>query len=223
MRPLALLVPLLCLPGLSHAFDWEVSMIEPGKWFDNMGSRSLVIDSNDRPQIAYGGRDLYNAWYDGSKWQTMVVDTGPGLNRHAAIALPPGSSSTCIGYIDEPNGHVKCAQWVSDGFFPFGWLWRIETVANADISRSVTVAANNLGQPRLLFFSPSGQLRYAYRENNLWYFETVYLNTAGDAQKYADMMIDSSGRIHVVFCRDNQPLTYARRELNGTWTQSSLG
>ena len=221
---LALLLPLLCLPRLAQAFDWKVSVIEPGKRFDNMGSRSLVLDSNGRPQIAYGGRDLYNAWYDGAKWHTMIVDTGPGIGGHAAIALPPDSSSTCIGYIDEPNAHVKCAQWVSAGFFPFFlWYWRIETVANAATNRSVTVAADFLGQPRLLFFSPSGHLRYAYRENNQWYFETVYLNTANDAQNYADMMSDSAGRIHVVFCRNNQPLTYARRELNGTWTQSNFG
>lgn len=223
IRSFASLLLLLFLPGFCHAFDWDISTLERGKWFDHMGSRSLVLDSSDRPQIAYGGRDLYNAWYDGSKWQTMVVDTGPGVGRRAAIALPPGSGSTCIGYTDEPNGHVKCAQWVSANFFPFMAHWRIETVADAAMDRSVTVATSNLGEPRLLFFSASGQLRYAYRENNLWYFETVYLNSTGDTQNYADMKIDSSGRVHVVFSRKNQPLTYARRELSGTWTQSNFG
>ncbi len=223
MRFLTVFTATLFGPCLSRAFDWEVSTIQPGKWFEDVSPRSLVLDGNGLPQIAYGGRDLYNAWYDGSEWQITVVDTGPGMGAHASIALAPGSSSTCIGYFDASAGQVKCAKWVSLGSFPVFWHWRIETVATADTGRSITVAVNTAEQPSLLFFSPSGDVLYAYRDTNLWHIETVYSNAAGDTQNYADMMIDSAGRTQVVFSRNNKPLTHAQRELNGVWTRTSFG
>jgi hypothetical protein len=218
---LLMLAAVSAAAGTARGFDWEVSTIDPGKWFDSMGNRSLVLDSSGNPQIAYGGRALYNAWHDGSTWQTTVVDEGPGVGRYASIALPAGSGSTRIGYLDEANGRAKYAQWISRGF-PAVWFWQVETVDVAT-NGSVTLALDSAGAPRLLYRSPAGNIRYAYKTGATWTFETVYTNTTADTQAFADMMIDSAGRTHVVFARGNHALTHARRELNGTWTRTTFG
>jgi hypothetical protein len=53
----------------------------------NIVSASLALDSHGNPHIAYGGDQLYYAWFDGSTWQHDVPDTTPGAGVDVHLFL----------------------------------------------------------------------------------------------------------------------------------------
>ena len=54
--------------------DWVIECVDCPKHFDAMTDRSLRLDSDGNPHIAYGGDHLYYAWYDGAEWQYETAD-----------------------------------------------------------------------------------------------------------------------------------------------------
>jgi hypothetical protein len=69
------------------------------RYFSSMTRRSLRLDDDGHPHIAYGGDGLYYAWYDGAEWQHETVDSSPRVGLYTSLALdaagyPHKSSST---------------------------------------------------------------------------------------------------------------------------------
>ena len=94
------LVALALLLGLLAAFSpkvtaqgqpltWEITCVDCPHSFDKTTDRSLRLDAAGHPHIAYGGQSLYYAWFDGSDWQTEVVD----------------NTRTGVRWADPRNGH----------------------------------------------------------------------------------------------------------------------
>ena len=52
-----------------------------------MSDRSLRLDSEGHPHIAYGGKHLYYAWHDGVEWHYETVDGAYEVGMFASLAL----------------------------------------------------------------------------------------------------------------------------------------
>jgi len=101
---------------------WIIEAVDAPKYFSAMGNRSLALDSNDYPHIAYGGEHLYYAWYDGAAWTLEFVDNSPGVGLYTSLALD-SNDRPHISYYDTTNFTLKYARW--DGV-----SWIIQTVDN---------------------------------------------------------------------------------------------
>ena len=67
--------------------NWMIERVDTPKLFADMGSRSLALDANGRPHIAYGEGFLYYAWHDGSQWQIETVDSAGSVGEYTSLAL----------------------------------------------------------------------------------------------------------------------------------------
>ncbi|MGE5224675.1 MAG: hypothetical protein ACM3PY_19740 [Omnitrophica WOR_2 bacterium] len=123
---------------------FSTSRIDAPRMFENMSSRSLRLDSNKLPHIAYGGDRLYYASYDGTAWHTEVVDDAPGVGSYASLALS-SDDKPHISYYDARSGSLKYA-------FYTGTHWVVSFVDANPGSLSATAASPesfNASQPPL--------------------------------------------------------------------------
>ena len=74
-------------PALPQAESWTIQCVDCPKAFYEMTDRSLALDADGHPHIAYGQDRLYYAYHDGSGWQAQTVDDSPGVGSHASLAL----------------------------------------------------------------------------------------------------------------------------------------
>jgi len=88
---------LLAFP--TYADAWTIEWVDCSKTFDYMTDRNLTLDGEGHPYIAYGGDHLYYAHYNGTGWQTEVVDDSPGVGYFTSIALD-ASNYPHISYCD---------------------------------------------------------------------------------------------------------------------------
>ncbi|MBK9094043.1 MAG: hypothetical protein IPM84_14975 [Anaerolineae bacterium] len=101
-------------------YTWDIRCVDCPKALDELSTRSLRLDSQGRPHIAYGGDHLYYAWHDGSAWQLETVDSGVRVGAYASLALD-SNGSPHIGYFDSANFDLRYAS-------KSGNAWVIQTV-----------------------------------------------------------------------------------------------
>jgi hypothetical protein len=99
--PLCLLATVV-LPGpvqavVAQSSGWEIEVVDDGKLFSWMTDRSLRLDAQGDPHIAYGQDHLYYAVHDGVAWHYEVADPSNGVGACASIALD-GSGCPRISY-----------------------------------------------------------------------------------------------------------------------------
>ena len=79
------------LNSIGTAYEWEIEVVDVGKQFRSMSNRSIDVDLDGHPHIAYGGQPywgcenyggsggLYHAWHDGETWYTELLIPGYGV------------------------------------------------------------------------------------------------------------------------------------------------
>jgi hypothetical protein len=95
--------------GMSTAYIFASQSVETAKFFQSMGDRSLRLDSNKRPHIAYGGDHLYYASHNGTTWQYEVADASSGVGKYASLSLDKNNKPH-IAYYDASRGGLKYAR-----------------------------------------------------------------------------------------------------------------
>src|SRR5688500_16075580 len=53
----------------ANRHTWTFERVDAPQAFSNLTNRSLRLDSNNNPRIAYGGDHLYYARFDGTSWK----------------------------------------------------------------------------------------------------------------------------------------------------------
>ena len=95
-------------PAAIDSSAWSKQNVDAPMLFNYMGDRSLRLDTNNHPHIAFGGDHLYYAYHDGTAWNFEVVDYSDGVGLFAAMALD-SLNRPHISYYDAIHGALKYA------------------------------------------------------------------------------------------------------------------
>jgi hypothetical protein len=193
--------------------QWWVEVVDD--WDGNyMGGISIVVDSADRPCIAYCAPYDHTAlWYArwvGSEWRIELVDSDPEQGVGTGISLKLDSlDSPHIAYSADSapfRSKLKYARWDGSG-------WRIETIedtGNTGCYCSLELDSGDL--PHIAYCDMCFEaLKYASWDGSAWQIETV--ESGGSVGRCASLELDSDDRPHIASVEthpnDENDLKYA--------------
>lgn len=170
---------------------WQIECVDCPRQFGLMTERSLQMDSQNRPHIAYGENHLYHAWYDGHGWQYEMADGDPKVGWYASLALD-SADRPHISYYDSANRRLKYARWDGSG-------WIIEVVDSAgEVGTDTSLALDAQGLPHISYHDvTNGDLKYAYRNTAGWHVQTV--DSEGNTGTSSSLDVDNLGRTHIAY------------------------
>ncbi len=178
---------------------WDIQCIEcpegAGATYIH-NDRSLRIDSNGTPHVAYGSTKLYHGWYDGSQWQQELIDVSMHYFEHVTFALDTQDRPSA-SYYDLADHSMKFAYRQNNG-------WITETVPTEGFSRPLALTIDNTNQPHVIFEDfdfIDVELRHAWRgSNGLWQHEAIAVESLSIVS--ASLVFDSAGQMHVTYMVD---------------------
>ncbi|NLF14187.1 MAG: hypothetical protein GX597_20580, partial [Anaerolineaceae bacterium] len=175
-----------------RAEGWVTECVDCPRSFADMTDRSLALDGDGRPHVAYGGDNLYYAWHDGIAWHYETADPTPGVGRDASLALGK-QGNPHIAYLDAANKAVKYAYRDALG-------WHTATVdPGSDIStRHISLALDSNDYPHLTYYLAEVGLRYVYQDAAGWH-EPEDLAALGSA---GSLRLDATDRPHVAYAEE---------------------
>lgn len=150
--------------------EWNIHRVHRGKYFSGMSDRSLVLDANGKPHIAYGQTHLYYAWYD-EEWHIETVDDSWDVGWFASLALDSDGYPHISYYDRDPNGNLKYAHKDENG-------WHISTVDDGGEDGSVglftSIALDENNNPHISYHDGvNGNLKYTYWDGSEWLIQTI--------------------------------------------------
>jgi hypothetical protein len=170
----------------TYTDEWHVECVDYTKQFRQLTDRSVQLDSEGYPHIAYGGKHLYYARYDGQTWHYDVVDESPDVGIQASLALD-GLDHPHISYFGQPDRVLKYA-W-NDGA-----TWHVEAIGSASWYHSL--ALDEAGHPHISYYeSDTNSLTYTSFDGTGWYSETV--DSCGG--EWNSLVLDSAGHPHISY------------------------
>jgi hypothetical protein len=187
-------VVLFCLfcPALL-AQTWEIEVLDNGKQFSYMTDRSMRLDAEGRPHIAYGEDWLYYAWHDGVEWQYEVADASGSVGRCASLALD-AAGYPHISYQADAGDDLRYAYKDASG-------WHSETVDPESYVPSYEAISLDLdasGYPHISYWDyDSNDLKYAFKDALGWHLLTV--DSEGAVGTYSSLALDSAGFPHISY------------------------
>jgi hypothetical protein len=198
----SLLYLLVVLAPIAEAYDWEIEVVEYSKFFSHMTDRSLRLDAQGHPHIAYGEDGLYYAFHDDLTWHFEIVDSSYGVGQYASLVLDE-SGYPHISY----HGYTDLKYAYRD---TSGWHTEIAD-ATGDVGEYTSIALDGLGRPHISY-RWGNSLQYAYRGASGWHIELVVAQSSSG--QYTSIALDGSGRPHISFGGDDD-VKYAYRDVAG--------
>ena len=192
---------------------WELECADCPKSFEMLSDRSLVLDADGYPHIAYGGDHLYYAWFDGAAWNYATVDASPGVGLHASLALD-ADGFPHISYFDNTNETLKYAYLDPGG-------WQIETVDSCGVT-STSLSVSPASSPHIAYTTyntsyPNFGLRYAtWKSSTGWEITRVDWGRMG-----ASLQLDQAGFPHISYFKTFTTLKYAVLDVGG-WYSTTI-
>jgi hypothetical protein len=162
---------------------WQKQLIERIKSTNDQWFMSMVLDSSNRPCVAYHyfqSKSLLFMQYNGSSFSQQVVDAGREIGQYASITID-GSNNPHISYyaIDDPNLYYARRS---------GSSWYIEQVDTAgDTGGYSCIKMLPTGYPAVSYckfrftwsnpeYNMTADLKYAYKDAAGWHISTVHTN-----------------------------------------------
>jgi len=131
---------------------------------------SIALSSADHPHISYydwgsvnGQRDLRYAFWDGSDWQTEIVESEADTGKYTSISVDSGGNPH-IAYVDASSGLIEYAVRGPGG-------WTIEPIGTGS-EAPLSLALDGGGVPHVAY-SNGGAATYATKIGGLWVSEPI--------------------------------------------------
>jgi len=189
--------------GKKVSGTWSLEVVDTG--FVCGRFASLVLDSQDRPRIAYNCIDdarmewlRYAAW-NGFRWNIETLDRG---GMHGTSLALDGADRPHIAYLNVSRGEL-------DYVFFDGNAWNYEAASPAVIDNSPeagpSLAVDPSGGVHIAFGDgtfPSRFLKYAFRDGSGWSAETV--DTLPRVLS-ASLALDPDGQPRIAYQRMSPP------------------
>lgn len=127
---------------------------------------SMGIDARGYPVVSYIGnieKNLKVAWWNGTDWETKLVDPAAPSGGYNSLAISP-QGYPAISYHDIEQGTLRYAWWD-------GRKWQTETVHKygTNIGLFTSLAFDSAGRPHISYFDDDPDtLLYAFWKNNAW-------------------------------------------------------
>ena len=187
---LALLgLPLAATAQAPHDL-WKTEYVDVSSSFADMTDRSLTLDADGQPHVAYGQDHLYYAWRDGSGWHRDVVDTAYPVGGSASLALDSGGYAHISYVVRTDWGTAVRYAWQS----ATGWnLYYLHSSGEY-----CQLALDASGYPHIVHATDSsGYLQHTYRDITGWHSEIappdIYISGS------FSLALDAAGYPHVSF------------------------
>lgn len=194
-------------PCLAEPRSWQIEPVESPRTFSWMTDRSLCLDTQGNPHLAFGQDHLYHGWCNGGEWAVETVDPAPGVGMHASLACG-ADGSLHIAYFDDLNQDLKYAHRDGAG-------WHIETVGNG--GKFTSVALDAQGRPHITY--QDEDLNYAWRADDGWHIEVIDVPYAPGG--FSSLALDSQGRPHIShYEMINDDLLYSFKDAAGWQTET---
>ena len=163
---------------------------------------SLALDTQDRPHISYcryygyahfaSCRLLYT-YYDGTDWQTEVVDSVGGY--YTSLALD-AQDRPHIAHGVYAGWSMSCLLWYTYRDAPGSWTSAM--VGDSAAVYGLSLALDSQGRPHIGYYEASlGDLLYAYDDGTGWVIATV--DSAGIVGRYLSLALDAAGYAHMAY------------------------
>jgi hypothetical protein len=196
---------------------WVNECVDCPKYF-YLGNRNLALDANGRPHIAYGGDNLYYAWYDGVNWKKVTVDDSPGTGVRASLILD-NSGNPHIVYQSEYSAvnygmQLKYAVHDETG-------WHINDVVIQVSRYDNSFALDGNGFPHIIY-TEDKNIIYVFWNGSSWIFENV---DSGYYFGHISIVLDGNGYPHISYSYDlgglslSSDLKHAYKDTSGWHTE----
>ncbi len=189
---------------------WNLERVEAPRYFDNtFGPRALALDSLGRPHIAYGGDNLYHAWYNGTSWTVETIpDWSNRIGLYASIAID-SSDHVHISCYDSTNRQLMYATNASGS-------WVLTTVTTTGGGMYSCIAINGSGLPAIVSVNSTlNWVVFSETDGTNWTSATIH---TGTTLRYTTLAFDSGGNAHVAFL---QTTVRYMNNVGGSWAAAT--
>jgi hypothetical protein len=192
---------------------WQIQCARCPDDLLQLGDRSLVLDGDGHPHLAYVGDAVYYAWYDGASWHSEPVGDAPGqvygfFRAAPALALD-SQGRPHLAYLDAANRAVLHAYQTGEGD------WQIQTVESAPPQERMlydtALALDQQDRPQVSFFKSYtnlGILRHARWTGSEWQVESV--DWQGWNEMSVSLALDGTGAAHISYYHQRDPVLGGR-------------
>ncbi len=172
-------------------FSWHSQCVDCPNFIDDTTPRSIVVDGDGHPHVAYGGDHLYHAWHNGTSWQIETADEGSSVGSWASLTLDDDDYPH-ISYYDWDNKDLKYAHWD-------GSVWITETVDLIGGWDSA-IALDSNARPHIAYrYATFGgmDLKYAYWDGSDWQITIIESDISGGSSRDTSLALDGSDHAHI--------------------------
>ena len=185
---------------IPKGYGWQIDIIGDS----NTGRyNSMVLDQNNLPHISYSENAfpldpeyLKIAYYDGTGWQTAVIDSQVGTGNYNSLVLDSdGNPHVAYVLYELFNCDLKYAHYT-------GTTWIIQTVDSpGDVGGFTSLAIDNSNHPHISYFDNTNKtLKYAYHDGHIWHIMVVEdFNPTESSTAYTSIKVDSENHPHIAY------------------------
>ena len=182
---------------------WLIECVICPKPFWSMTDRSLRVDRQGQPHIAYGGDQLYYAWFDGTAWHDETVVDYPGVGSYPSLALD-SQDRPHISFFDAANEVVKYVKWTGNS-----WSFQTIGVSSVQTGSYTSIALDTNGRPYISYYDGvDNELKCVHWTGSQWVTQVV--DTGYVIGEYNSIALDAADQPHISYYDfSNQQLKYA--------------